>query len=83
MDSYEICKANDCKSAVIDILDMNCINPNRVCYTCSETRKCHLAVKIAHDALCGVLGLCDDFQHTKWFELRNWKQEYDSRKRDG
>lgn len=83
MANYDICKANDCMSAVINILDMNCVNPNRFCATCKETKKCHLAVKIAHDALCGVCGLGDDVQSTKWFALRNWKQEYDARKEDG
>ena len=78
MDLFEKSDANDCKSACISILDYHCENPSRCCLGCRRSKKCELSVKYAHDALCGVMGLSDDIDNSKWKALRSWQEQYHS-----
>ena len=93
MDIYEKSQANDCKSACITILDSNCENPYRCCLGCERSKKCHIAVKLAHDALVGVMGLSHimgvpiskdskaigDTFYKEWKALTDWQKEYHKR----
>ena len=62
-----------CVCACIDILDMNCENPSRICAACRKRYKCNLSVKLAHDALCGCGGIKDTPYHVKWHALMKWR----------
>lgn len=68
--------ANDCLSACISILEHGCINPSRMCASCKDRNRCGIAVKFAHDALCGVMGLNDNIGHDQWYHIKQWQKEY-------
>lgn len=65
-----------CVCACIDILDMNCENPSRICASCRRRNRCDLSVKLAHDALCGCVGIKDTIRHDKWHALMKWRNTF-------
>ena len=65
-----------CLCACVDIVDMNCENPSRMCASCRRRNRCNITVKLAHDALCGVTGLNDTISHDKWPALMKWRNTY-------
>ena len=65
-----------CICACVDIIDANCENPARFCATCRRRNRCHINVKLAHDALFGVTGLSDTWNHVKWKALMKWRQTF-------
>ena len=69
-----------CVRACVDILDLNCVSPTRICAACRKRDECNVSVKLAHHAICSVFfGTNDTLNRSKWYALVKWRNTNERR----